>query len=114
MMKTVKHTFSTIGDRSGGIARTFGAETAGLARRFGGGTASLAKRIGPRRALIGLAIVAVAIGGSVMLARYLRARRVARERRTEGAGDDASASQDAKSRNRSRGQRADDGQPSHG
>jgi hypothetical protein len=114
MMKTVKHTFSTIGDRSGDIARTFGTETAGLARRFGGGTASLAKRIGPRRALIGLAIAAVAIGGSVMLVRYLRARKVERERRTEGAGEDASASHDAKSGNRSRGQRADDVQPSHG
>jgi hypothetical protein len=75
MMNTVRHTFHTIGDRSGDIARSFGSGTAGLARRFGDGTASLAKDIGPRRALIGLAVAAIAIGGSVVLLRYLRSRR---------------------------------------
>jgi hypothetical protein len=109
MMKTVKHTFSTIGDRSGTIARTFGSETASLANRLGGGMASLARRIGPRRGLIGLAAVAAAIFGSVMLMRYLRARKVDRELGTEGAGEEDSAPNDA----RSRGQRSANVQPSH-
>jgi len=78
MMKTVKHTFTSIGDHSGEIARTIGSGTADLARRFGGGTASLARRVGPRRALIGFAVAAVAIGGSIVLARYLRARNAER------------------------------------
>ena len=75
MMKTVKHTITSIGDHSGDLARTIGSGTAGLARRVGGGTAGLARRIGPRRALIGLAVAAVAIGGSIVVVRYLRARR---------------------------------------
>jgi hypothetical protein len=74
MMNTVRDTFHTIGDRSGDIARSFGSGTADLARRVSDGTVDIAKQIGPRRALIGLAIAAVAIGGSVMLIRYLRAR----------------------------------------
>jgi hypothetical protein len=78
MMKTVKHTFTSIGDHSGEIARTIGSGTAGLARRFGGGTASLARRVGPRRALIGFAVAAVAVGGSIVLVRYLRARNAER------------------------------------
>lgn len=68
-------TFSSIGDRGGEIARSVGSSTADLARRVGGGTAGLARQIGPRRALIGFAIAAVAIGGSILVMRYLRARR---------------------------------------
>lgn len=75
MMNTVRDTFSSIGDRGGEIARHVGSGTAGLARRVGNGTASIAQQIGPRRALIGLAIAAVAIGGSILVVRYLRARR---------------------------------------
>jgi hypothetical protein len=87
MMNTVRNTFHSFGDRSGDLARSFGSSTADLAkdfgsstadlaRRFGDGTASLAKQIGPRRAMIGLVMAAVAIGGTVMVIRYLRARRV--------------------------------------
>jgi hypothetical protein len=75
MMNTVRDTFSSIGDRGGEIARSVGVGTAGLARRVGSGTADVARQIGPRRALIGLAIAAVAIGGSILVLRYLRARR---------------------------------------
>jgi hypothetical protein len=75
MMNTVRDTFSSIGDRGGDFARSFGTGTAQLARRVGGGTADLAREIGPRRALIGLAIAAVAIGGSILIVRFLRARR---------------------------------------
>jgi hypothetical protein len=83
MMNTVRDTFYSIGDRGGDIARSFGTGTADLARRVGGGTVDLARDIGPRRALIGLAVAAVAIGGSILVMRYLRARR---ER--DGAGID--------------------------
>jgi hypothetical protein len=75
MMNTVRDTFSSIGDRGGEIARSVGSSTSELARRVGSGTASIARQVGPRRALIGLAIAAVAIGGSILVMRYLRARR---------------------------------------
>ena len=75
-MNTVRDTFHTIGDRGGDLARSVGAGTVDLARRVGDGTVGLARQIGPRRALIGLAVAAVAIGGTVLVVRYLRARRV--------------------------------------
>lgn len=75
MMNTVRDTFSSIGDRGGEIVRSVGSGTAGLARRVGSGTADVARQIGPRRVMIGLAIAAVAIGGSILVMRYLRARR---------------------------------------
>ena len=75
MMNTVRDTFSSIGDRGSELARSVGSGTAELARRVGGGTTGLARQIGPRRALIGLAIAAVAIGGSILVMRYVRARR---------------------------------------
>jgi len=77
MMKTVKHTFSSIGDRGTDIAGDLASGTVDLARRFGSGTAGLAKRVGPRRGLIGLAVFVAAVGGSVVLIRYLRSRRAA-------------------------------------
>lgn len=75
MMNTVRDTFSSIGDRGGDIARSFGHGTAHLARRVSDGTVDLAREIGPRRALIGLAVAVVAIGGTIAIMRYLRARR---------------------------------------
>jgi hypothetical protein len=75
MMNTVRDTFYSLGDRGSDIARSFGAGTAHLARRVGDGTVDLARDIGPRRALIGLAVAAVAIGGTIVVLRYLRARR---------------------------------------
>jgi hypothetical protein len=75
MTKTVRHTISTFGDRGGDFARAIGSGTADFARRFGDGTSDLARRVGTRRALIGLAVLGVAIGGSVLVVRYLRARR---------------------------------------
>ena len=90
MMNTVRDTFHSIGGRGGDLARTVGSGTADLARRLGDGTASLAKQIGPRRALIGLAVAAVAIGGSLLVIRYLRSRRNA-----DGLGIDDAASGEA-------------------
>jgi hypothetical protein len=113
MMNTVKQTFHSIGDRSSELARTFGSETAHLAKRVSSGTTNLAKQIGPRRALIGLAVLAVGIGGSVMLVRYLRARNLEKARRAGQTGNQASAGHGTRSHDRSRSQRTNDVQPSH-
>ena len=91
MTKTIKHTFHTIGDQTGDVARAIGSGTADLARRFGSGTAHVAKRVGPWRALIGLAVIGAAVGGGVLLARYVRARR-AELAAEEGANDHPSGS----------------------
>jgi len=114
MMKTVKHTIYSIGDRGSDLARTFGSETADLARRFGGNTADLAlqvnkrgrklaKRIGPKRALIGLAVLAATIGGTVVLVRYLRLRARAADANPDADGLDAGDSARA-ARKRARAQ----------
>ena len=79
MMNTVRDTFYAIGDRSGDFARSVGSGTVDLARRVGDGTVDLARQIGPRRALIGFAVAAVAITGTVLVFRYLRQRRTDRE-----------------------------------
>lgn len=82
----VRDTFHNIGDRHGEFARGLGTGTAeiarrvgdttvDLARRVGDGTVDIARRVGTRRALIGVAMAAVVIGGSMLLIRYLRARR---------------------------------------
>jgi hypothetical protein len=84
MMNTVRHSFHSIGDRSGDLARSVGSGTVDLARRIGDGTVTVARQIGPRRALIGLAVAVVAIGGTVMIMRYLRARRADSGRNIEG------------------------------
>jgi hypothetical protein len=110
-MKAVKHSLHTFGDRSGDLARTIGAETADfakklgsettdLAKQFGNQTVSLAKRIGPRRGLIGLAIFAVAVGGTVVMIRRLRARKLDNKREAREAGEDTSADRSMKSGNR--------------
>ncbi|HEU4732421.1 MAG TPA: hypothetical protein VFT22_31215 [Kofleriaceae bacterium] len=101
MMKTVKHTFSSFGDRSGELARSFGSGTADFARRVGDGTTTLAKRIGPQRALVGFAIAAVAIGGSILLIRYLRARN-AEEMAGEEAGEQLGRNNGSRRARRSR------------
>jgi hypothetical protein len=106
MTKTVRHTISTIGDRSGDLARTIGSGTAGLARRVGDGTSDLARRIGTRRALFGLALIGVAIGGSIVVVRYLRARRARNEMDAEQSSFDPSTAR-AASLNRSYAQRTD-------
>jgi hypothetical protein len=105
MMKTVKHTLHTIGDRGGDFARTVGSETTDLAKRFGHETSRFAKRVGPRRGLIALAVLAAAIGGSVALSRYLRARKLRDLRERNETGADTSAGRPTKSDTRSPAQR---------
>jgi len=98
MMQTAKHTFHSIGDRGGDLVKT-----------VGNGTASLARQVGIKRGLIGLAVLAAAVGGSVVVVRYLRARNADR-----GFGSDELGSEDtaARSRNRARAQRPADAQAS--
>jgi hypothetical protein len=74
MTKTVRRTFHSIGDRSGDIAKAISCGTADAAKWVGRGTTDLATRIGPKRGLIGLAVLAAAVGGTIVLVRYLRAR----------------------------------------
>ena len=101
-MKTVKTTFYTLGDRTTDLARTIGDETVDLARRFGDGTMTLAKRVGPKRGLIGLAVLAAAVGGSIMLIRYLKARNAEQAIAGDDANDETGASNFANKRTRAR------------
>jgi hypothetical protein len=102
MTKTVRNTFHAIGDRGGDVAKSIGHGTADIAKRVGRGTSDLATRIGPRRGLIGLAVLAVAIGGSVVLIRYLRARNAEKELGMDDSGLGTN-SRGAKSPKRSHG-----------
>ena len=71
MMNTVKDVMHTIGDG----AMRVGEGSADLAKRVGNGSVDVARRVGPRRALIGLAVVAAAVGTTILIMRYRRARR---------------------------------------
>lgn len=86
MLNTVKDVLSTLGDGTSHAARRFGSSTADLARyvgansadiarAVGSNSATLARRVGPKRGLLGLVVLGAAIGGSIYLLRYLRARR---------------------------------------
>lgn len=106
MTKTVRKTFHSIGDHTGDFAKAVGSGTADLARRFGNGTTDLARRVGPKRGIIGLVVLGVAIGGSVVLIRYLRARNA----RAELGPDDyaTSAERNASSHSRAHVQQRGD------
>lgn len=66
MMDSVKEAFSDLGEG-----------TSHLAHRVGRETASIARRVGPRRGLLGLVLLGAAVGGTIYLVRYLRARSAA-------------------------------------
>jgi hypothetical protein len=87
MLKTVKKSIYNIGDETADLAKRVSSGTADIAKRVGSGTAGLAKDIGMKRALVGLAVIGVIVGGSVFLVRYLRARK--EELPFEGADDQA-------------------------
>ena len=76
---TVKEIIYTVGDSTGTFAKHVGLTSADLAKAVGSGTVDLAQRIGPKRALIGFAILAAAVGGSIVLVRYLRRRELEQE-----------------------------------
>ena len=64
-----------VGSEAACIAKSVGSGTADLAKSIGNSTADFAKSIGPKRAIIGVAVLGVLVGGSIWLARYLRARK---------------------------------------
>ena len=74
MLESMKNAALTIGTPVGDAAKSFAAGTTSLARRVGGATVDTARRIGPKRALLGLAIAGVVVGGTILLVRYLRDR----------------------------------------
>jgi hypothetical protein len=51
-----------------------GCTTTDIAKRVGDGTVDIARRVGPKRGIIGFIVLGAAIGGSIYLIRYLRAR----------------------------------------
>jgi hypothetical protein len=59
----VKEIIFTVGDTTGSFAKSVGSRTV-----------DIAKYVGAKRALIGLAVIAAAVGGSIVLVRYLRRR----------------------------------------
>lgn len=73
-MMNMRDLLDTVRCEAAPFARRVGDSSKDFAKRVGSGTVDLAERIGPKRALIGLAIGAAAIGGTVYLVRYLRAR----------------------------------------
>lgn len=87
MLNTVKDVMHTIGDNTGDFAKRFGPmaldamkhvgpAVADAGRAIGSNTAQLARRVGPKRGLIGIALLGVAVGASIYLVRYLRDRRM--------------------------------------
>ena len=85
-MNTVKSAMHTIGDgteyfakRVGSgtadVAKRVGSSTAEVAKRVGSSTADLAKTIGPKRAIIEAVVIGGVVVGSILLMRYLRARK---------------------------------------
>ena len=78
----------SVGKDSGKLARRVGKDSGKLARRASKAAANTARDVGPTRALIGLAIAGAAIGGGVVLVRYLRSKRA--EARIEAESMEAS------------------------
>lgn len=74
MLNTVKEIIYTVGDSTGSFARSIGLSSRDIAKSLGTGTVRIAKDIGPRRALIGAALVGVAVVGGIALVRYFRRR----------------------------------------
>ena len=75
MLNTMKDFMSDIGCEASDLAKRFGGGTKDVAKRVGRRTADLADDIGPKRALIGLAILGAAVGGTILVVRYVRAKR---------------------------------------
>ena len=61
------------------VMYSVGCSTSDLARRVGDGTVDIAKRVGPKRGILGFIAIGAAVGGSIYLIRYLRARRAEME-----------------------------------
>ncbi len=90
MMENAKDLVSSIGSATADFAKWFGggtadvakrvgSGTADVAKRVGGGTVDIAKKVGPKRGLLGLLAIGVAVGGTIYLVRYLRERAESQE-----------------------------------
>lgn len=75
MRNKMKNSTQSMGDDTGDFASRFGSHTADFARRFGDRSSELVNRVGPGRALVGIALFGAILGGSLLIIRYLRARR---------------------------------------
>lgn len=64
----------TFGSNAADFAKHAGGSAAGLAKVAGGSAVVLAKKVGPKRGLIGLGVIAAAVGG-YFIVRHLRAHR---------------------------------------
>lgn len=97
MMEFAKDMVSNVGSATADFAKTIGGNTTSLAKRVGGGSVKLARTVGPTRGVVGLALVGVAVGGGIFLARYLRARAAA-ARKLEASGSRKNKMRKAESR----------------
>ena len=70
----MKDFMSSVGCTTSDLAKRVGDTTSDLAKRVGDGTVDIARRVGPKRGIIGFIVLGAAIGGSIYLIRYLRAR----------------------------------------
>lgn len=86
MLNTVKHLVESVGDNAGDFAKRFGPFALDAAKHVGdalgdagksvGSNATqLARRVGPKRAILGIALLGVAVGSTIFVMRYLRDRR---------------------------------------
>jgi hypothetical protein len=74
MMKQARNFTHTIADGASDFAKRAADVTSDAAKRAADATTDLAKAIGPKRGLIGLAAIGVAVGGTILVRRYLRNR----------------------------------------
>ncbi len=72
-----------IGEHSADIAKLIASNTSSAAKKVGSETADLAHRIGPKRGLLGFVALVAAVGGGVVLVRYLRSRQAEMYREDE-------------------------------
>ncbi|MBA3398039.1 MAG: hypothetical protein H0T89_35770 [Deltaproteobacteria bacterium] len=72
-----------IGEHSADIAKLIASNTSSAAKKVGSGTVDLAHRIGPKRGILGFVALVAAVGGGVVLVRYLRSRRAELDREDE-------------------------------
>lgn len=79
-------------DGAGDLAKRMGGSSAQIAKTVGVSSVALAKKVGVKRGLAGFAILGAAAVGGILLARYLKNRRVIEESIEESmAASDAAA-----------------------
>lgn len=74
MLDQVKEVIYSVRDSTSSIAKSLGITTADIAKSAGMGGVGLVKILGARRVLLGAGLLSVAVGGGVIVVRYLRRR----------------------------------------